>query len=87
MNATVQLIYSCYVTRARMATLGSPNVEQHWIMLLKNLVNVYYPDALLITVVQDNLNTHSRLPCTKRLSLRRHGVFSTAYSFVTPKAW
>jgi hypothetical protein len=27
--------------------------------LLKNLVDIYYPDALLITVVQDNLNTHS----------------------------
>ena len=27
--------------------------------LLKDLVDVYYPDALLITVVQDNLNTHS----------------------------
>ncbi len=27
--------------------------------LLKDLVNIYYPDALLITVVQDNLNTHS----------------------------
>jgi len=27
--------------------------------LLKDLVDIYYPDALLITVVQDNLNTHS----------------------------
>jgi hypothetical protein len=27
--------------------------------LLKNLVDIYYPDALLITVVQDNLNIHS----------------------------
>ena len=27
--------------------------------VLKDLVDVYYPDSLLITVVQDNLNTHS----------------------------
>lgn len=27
--------------------------------LLKELVDLHYPDALLITVVQDNLNTHS----------------------------
>ena len=27
--------------------------------LLKDLVDLHYPDALLITVVQDNLNTHS----------------------------
>ena len=26
--------------------------------VLKDLVDVYYPDSLLITVVQDNLNTH-----------------------------
>jgi hypothetical protein len=26
--------------------------------LLKNLVDIHYPDALFITVVQDNLNTH-----------------------------
>ena len=25
---------------------------------LKDLVDIYYPDALLITVVQDQLNTH-----------------------------
>lgn len=27
--------------------------------LLKDLVDLHYPDALLLTVVQDNLNTHS----------------------------
>lgn len=27
--------------------------------LLKDLVDIYYPEALLITIVQDQLNTHS----------------------------
>lgn len=33
--------------------------------LLKDLVDLHYPDALLVTVVQDNLNTHSPISLYK----------------------
>ena len=46
--------------------------------LLKDLVDIYYPDALLITVVQDNLNTHSPTSLYKTFEpFLLHGVFST----------
>ena len=46
--------------------------------LLKDLVDIYYPYALLITVVQDNLNTHSPASLYKAFEpFRLHGVFST----------
>lgn len=50
--------------------------------VLKTLVDEDYPEAVKITVVQDNLNTHSPLRYTKRLSLLKPKEFSTVWNFV-----
>ena len=49
-----------------------------WARVVRQLVDVDYPDRDRIVLVMDNLNTHLH-PCTRHLSLRRRGdIFSTA---------
>lgn len=53
--------------------------------LLKDLVDIHYPDALLITLVQDNLNTHSPASLYKAFEpFLLLDEFSSDYSSVTP---
>lgn len=56
--------------------------------LLKDLVDIYYPDALLITVVQDNLNTHSPSSLYKAFEPAEARRILNRLEFMSyPKAW
>lgn len=43
----------------RCAEVTATRTRVDWAMQMKNLVDVYYPEATTIRVVMDNLNTHS----------------------------
>jgi hypothetical protein len=43
----------------RCAEVTTTRTRVDWAMQMKNLVDVHYPNATLIRVVMDNLNTHS----------------------------
>jgi hypothetical protein len=58
-NGTANLFILCEpITGWRHLKVTKRRTAVDYAHLLKDLVDVYYPDALLITVVQDNLNTH-----------------------------
>jgi hypothetical protein len=44
-------------------------------LLELELVDVHFPDAVLISAVQDNLNTRTGEPCTRHLSRPRLAAF------------
>lgn len=52
--------------------------------LLKDLVDLHYSDSLLITVVQDNLNTHAPASLYKAFEPSEAVVFSIDLSSATP---
>ncbi len=45
---------------------------------LKDLVDIHFPNAIVISVVQDNLNTHPARRCMKRLRRRKRGGYRSA---------
>ncbi len=62
MSGMELLIYLCSVTRPsgwRTVEVTQRRTAIDYAQLLKKLVDDYYPEAYLITVVQDNLNTHT----------------------------
>ena len=53
---------------------------------MKMLVDVHYPQAQVIRVVLDNLNTHTPIrppPCMRPLPQRRHTAWCKSWSFIT----
>ena len=68
MNATESAICSCSLNRSagwRHVEVTASRTKQDYAQQLKYLVDVRYPDAEWITVVQDQLNIHDkrRLVC------------------------
>jgi hypothetical protein len=43
----------------RHVSVTTQRTRQEWVAFMRNLADVYYPDAERITVVLDNLNTHT----------------------------
>lgn len=58
------------------------------LIYLRTRVDIYYPDALLITVVQDNLNTHSPASLYKAFEPAEARRIQEALRVLSyPKAW
>ena len=51
---------------------------------MRELVDVHYPDAACIRVVQDNLSTHSAGSLYEAFAPPRPGEFCAAWSSITP---
>ena len=59
-NGTANLFMLCEpMTGARQVKVTDRRTAVDYAQVLKDMVDIYYPDALLITVVQDQLNTHT----------------------------
>ncbi len=62
MNGMERLIYLCFAIRPsgwRTVEVTERRTAVDYAQLIKKLVDDYYPESRLITVVQDNLNTHT----------------------------
>jgi hypothetical protein len=55
-----------------------------WAHCIKDLVDVHYPDAEQIVLVQDNLNTHTPRRCMRRSRRPRPSGWPTSWSCTTP---
>lgn len=59
-NGTANLFMLCEpIVGWRQVKVTEQRTAIDYAHVLKDLVDLHYPDALLVTVVQDNLNTHS----------------------------
>jgi hypothetical protein len=57
--------------------------RKDWALTMKELADEYYPEAEVIVMVLDNLNTHMPASFTKRLTRKRPAVWSIGLSFIT----
>jgi len=55
-----------------------------WAHCIKDLLDVHYPDAERVVLVQDNLNTHTPRRCTRRSRPPRPSGWPTGWSCTTP---
>ena len=51
--------------------------------VVKDLVDVHFPQALRIVLVMDNLNTMGRPPCTRPSPRLRHGAWRSSWKSTT----
>ena len=70
----------------RLTKVTERRAKAHWAVFVQDIAQSY-PDAERITLVMDNLNTHTPRPrCTRRLSPSRPRRFGTASSLSIPRS-
>jgi len=63
----------------RLVKVTERRTRKDWALAMRKLSDVQYPDAEVIDIVMDNLNTHS--PASFYLNRRRHIAWLIALSF------
>ena len=84
-NGTVNLFVCLDVHRPwRKVKVTERRTAEDYAQCMRELVDVHYPDAECIRVVQDNLSTHSPAPSTRPSRPPRPGASCAASSSTTP---
>jgi DDE superfamily endonuclease len=68
----------------RHVTVSEWRTRIDWAHCIKDLLDVHYPDAERVVLVQDNLNTTPPRRCTRRSSRPRPGGWPTDSRSTTP---
>ena len=84
-NGTVNLFVLLDVHRPwRKVKVTERRAAEDYAQCMRDLVNIHYPDAEIIRVVQDNLSTHSAGACIRRSRPPKPGGSCDGSSSTTP---